>query len=1315
MTQKMKDEAGKFICSFIYKEGNKAAHHIAAEMDILSDQLAFPQDFSYTLKKICIADVQLPNLSFLSRMTPKQKVLEKIRPTTLHRKRLIEEREDSSHSNFNQPPHVSAKKSKTDSSRAEESGSVPQVAVTLEEVQDVKSPSTSGGDSKTTIYSTDFVYLNTPVSANDTPQYEPLINPAVEEQEQGPRLSTSVSPQSYLGYWQGGGEDPEFGSFLFTTKKGTDVSPKYLNFFESKNSEITWSWRAATLVHLYYSLGASSRVNAKALVCCTTLLEIFEYFPKLPGIPKSNDSRAPEYCTRCSWSRTTSDRSGEKALKIFREALDNYKLEDAFLTKSLIHEVASSVTMSSSLTCAKLASCTMLAVVLQMIGIALFVLGFFPVKPALPGISGLESYRAPTCNEDLDANATTKIAPDELKNLYKEMSELPPSYDRLILMVVDGLPAEFILGKGDQPPTKAVMEAMPYTQSLLSNGTSIGYHAKAAPPTVTMPRLKAMVSGAIGGFLDVALNFNTQAFLDDNLLGQFHRIGWKMVMHGDETWIKLFPGVFARHDGVTSFFVKDTTEVDYNVSRHLKAELVAEDWNILILHYLGLDHVGHIGGRNSILMTPKLKEMDEVIKLIHTSMVQRPEHCQEQTLLMVVSDHGMTYNGNHGGSSYEETDSLALFIGMESKLPQDVSATYNVASQVDIAPTVALHFGVPIPRNSIGVLIPETSYFLTDGQSLRALELNSWQLLRLLEAQLPGLLCGNTHVNDINRVQTLGFCEQEDSVEQEFFRLYLEAVGMHSSWRSQEGQDFRSNSSGDYRDTVTAYYEFLNTASEWLSRRATDKSSDLLVFGIAAMLVSCVIFLSILFWLCQEERLRQGQSLHELDDFSNKWHLDEIYIFVIILVLVLSLGSSSMVEEEQYIWNFTTSTLYLIFLRRSIQGDNYKKKNLTFSIIVVLICGRILRGWHQGGVNWVHLPDISKWLEKANPHIISSIQIFSGIFIIILGSFVLYVIQSKRVLVLGVHAAFSVSGFLVLLSMMEPNYMSTLMPRIIYVILIMTVTIAALVSPWASPNSSEKPLSVKPNSATSHSVNVVLKSPIFGLRETLYLIGWAYTVCWCVLQLLLHQPINAMPIVLILLQIWASIYYFSASELHHKQWVEVAALYFLGMTGHFGLGNSNTLATIDVAGAFMGLSSHSALLSGILMFSITYTSPLLCLLSMTTYISLKNMSHLVSQNMSLGHHIQLTLGFPCLVPLTLNSIASTAFTIILLLMRNHLFVWSVFSPKYLYVCAMTVCVYIGVLVVFVTKLYTSSVFLHREKMQSSTRIKHANLKQPYLQ
>ncbi|PQQ18193.1 hypothetical protein Pyn_38946 [Prunus yedoensis var. nudiflora] len=67
--------------------------------------------------------------------------------------------------------------------------------------------------------------------------------------------------------------------------------------------------------------------------------------------------------------------------------------------------------------------------------------------------------------------------------------------------------------------------------------------------------------------------------------------------------------------------VKDTVQVDQNVSRHLGHELNKDDWDFLILHYLGLDHVGHIGGRNSALMAPKLSEMDDVVKMIHMSSI----------------------------------------------------------------------------------------------------------------------------------------------------------------------------------------------------------------------------------------------------------------------------------------------------------------------------------------------------------------------------------------------------------------------------------------------------------------------------------------------------------------------------------------------------------------------------------------------------------------------------------------------------------------------------------------------------------------------
>lgn len=49
--------------------------------------------------------------------------------------------------------------------------------------------------------------------------------------------------------------------------------------------------------------------------------------------------------------------------------------------------------------------------------------------------------------------------------------------------------------------------------------------------------------------------------------------------------------------------------------------------------------------------------------------------------------------------------------------------------------------------------------------------------------------------------------------------------------------------------------------------------------------------------------------------------------------------------------------------------------------------------------------------------------------------------------------------------------------------------------------------------------------------------------------------------------------------------MQVAALYFIGMTGHFGLGNTNTLATIDVAGAFNVIFSYySQFVDGYLVF-----------------------------------------------------------------------------------------------------------------------------------
>lgn len=76
----------------------------------------------------------------------------------------------------------------------------------------------------------------------------------------------------------------------------------------------------------------------------------------------------------------------------------------------------------------------------------------------------------------------------------------------------------------------------------------------------------------------------------------------------------------------------------------------------MILHYLGLDHVGHIEGPYApVNIRRKLHEMDEIVRVIYSSM-------SERDLMIVLSDHGMANDGGHGGSSHAEVCTPALFL-----------------------------------------------------------------------------------------------------------------------------------------------------------------------------------------------------------------------------------------------------------------------------------------------------------------------------------------------------------------------------------------------------------------------------------------------------------------------------------------------------------------------------------------------------------------------------------------------------------------------------------------------------------------------------
>jgi phosphatidylinositol glycan class O len=119
-----------------------------------------------------------------------------------------------------------------------------------------------------------------------------------------------------------------------------------------------------------------------------------------------------------------------------------------------------------------------------------------------------------------------------------------------------------------------------------------------------------------------------------------------------------------------SFNVKDLHTVDDGVIKHLMPllERNAAEWDFLVGHFLGVDHVGHRFGPNHPEMAAKLSQMNSVLTdVIAAIKLNLPA----ETLLVVCGDHGMTAEGDHGGASDDETGAaLFLFSNGPSMRPQ---------------------------------------------------------------------------------------------------------------------------------------------------------------------------------------------------------------------------------------------------------------------------------------------------------------------------------------------------------------------------------------------------------------------------------------------------------------------------------------------------------------------------------------------------------------------------------------------------------------------------------------------------------------------
>lgn len=399
-------------------------------------------------------------------------------------------------------------------------------------------------------------------------------------------------------------------------------------------------------------------------------------------------------------------------------------------------------------------------------------------------------------------------------------------------------------------------------------------------------------------------------------------------MFGDDTWIKLFPGMFDEHDGTASFFVSDFTEVDNNVTRHLDTQISQQDdWDVLILHYLGLDHIGHKGGPESSHMPGKQSEMDGIIKKLFSASVE--DH--PETLMVVMGDHGMNEAGNHGGSSSGETSAAALLISTKfqqfnlnnNKAPLPINDDfhyYEKIAQGDLVPTFAALFDFPIPLNSLGVLLKDLLPLWKPKNQANVLKQNAYQLANILESSYPGF-----KTLDAEREM---FCESLIN-----FDDISDLERLKCLWWHVQG-------SFDSPDLV---YEFMNKAQDMLSRASSNyKQQEMLVgLGIAAL---AFLFSSIFTW----NLLRSVKTVR----------------FILLLITVLYAGAmfgSSLVEEEHHLWYWGATGwiawLYILTARKRF-GDGF---DWVFAMIMI----RVIRGWNQTGQKYAGSPDIASYLGQS--------------------------------------------------------------------------------------------------------------------------------------------------------------------------------------------------------------------------------------------------------------------------------------------------------------------------------------------------------------
>jgi len=401
--------------------------------------------------------------------------------------------------------------------------------------------------------------------------------------------------------------------------------------------------------------------------------------------------------------------------------------------------------------------------ILAILGLYQFTTSFFLAKQSLPHISTCRENSAPDLLQET-LGLTTKETEILFENSILSSSKSNPSHisksirygcwmnrrvDAMAVIVVDALRFDFAL---EHLPNSIGSRISSFPEKTV--GHSQLFQFVADPPTVTMQRLKGLTTGGLPTFADISGSFGGATVDEDSWVDQLVHVNHtqrlfknydeekpkpQIAFVGDDTWTDLFPTQFDDAHPYPSFNTRDLDTVDDGCLLHLPRllRMMGDLYEVIVVHFLGVDHVGHTYGPNNPHMEEKLHQMDGALSKILDKVDTATSSCQS---VFIFGDHGMTEDGNHGGGTSDEMNA-ALFShyspgcgdmttnptfmshnsdGMRktnrhAKNENDdveqgggvlIEEAFQSIHQIDLVPTISLLLGLPIPYANLGGLVP---------------------------------------------------------------------------------------------------------------------------------------------------------------------------------------------------------------------------------------------------------------------------------------------------------------------------------------------------------------------------------------------------------------------------------------------------------------------------------------------------------------------------------------------------------------------------------------------------------------------------------